>query len=104
MYRVYVKLNKVADVNEIMRNRNRLQLNSEPVTVTRTLPKTCPLYDRCVTGVKVRIHPSTDKSTSTTKLKESDLRNYFQHFGQIRHCEWTNENQTEALFAFTEYD
>ena len=104
MCRVYVKLNNVKDVDEIMRNRTHLQLSGEPVTVTRTLPNSWPLHDRCVTGVKIRIYQSKDNSPSTKKLNESDLRNHFRYFGPIRYCQWTNETQTEALFAFTEYE
>lgn len=89
-------------MDEIMRNRSHLQLNGESLTMTRTLPNSYPLHDRSVTGVKVRIHQSVENPT--TKLNESDLRNYFQRFGPIRYCKWTNENHTEALFAFTEYE
>ena len=102
IYRVYIKLTKLEDVNQMMRNRSNLQWNGEQLSVTRTLPKSCPLYDRCVTGVKISIHQSVDNDGSPAKLNECDLRKHFQQFGRIRYCKWTNDNQTEALFAFAE--
>lgn len=102
--RVYIKLGRLEDVDEIMRNRSSLKLHGEPLLVTRTLPKTYPLYDRCVTGVKINIQQPINQDVPTAKLNESDLRNYFQKFGSIRYCKWTNDDQTEALFAFMEYE
>jgi hypothetical protein len=45
-----------------------------------------------------------DDNASTIRLNELDLRKHFQHFGIIRYCEWTNVDQSEALFAFAEYE
>ncbi len=97
-------LDKPESVDELMKNRSYLQFNGEQLRVTRTLPKSCPLYDRSVTGLKIKIYQSVDDNASTIRLNELDLRKHFQHFGIIRYCEWTNVDQSEALFAFSEYE
>jgi hypothetical protein len=78
------------------------QLSGQPVRVTRTLPKSCPLYDRSVTGLKIKIHGSDSVHTSVDKPNDNDLMKYFQRFGKIRRCQWTDVDRTEALFIFAE--
>jgi hypothetical protein len=78
------------------------QLNGQPLRVTRTLPKSCPLYDRCATGLRIKIQASDNNNTSVGKLTENDLKKYFQYFDNTFKCKWTNADQTEALFTFSQ--
>jgi hypothetical protein len=96
MQRIYITLDKPESVDQFMRDRSGLRLNGEHVKVKRSLPNTFPLYDRDVTGIKIMI----DYNTSTGKLNENYLKKYFQQFGKILDCKWTNEDRTEALFRF----
>ncbi len=100
LYHIYITLNKPENVDELMNHRSSFSFNKEPLRITRTLPKFCPLYNKSVTGLKIKIH----QSVGTVKLNESDLRKRFRNFGIIRYCKWTNADQTEALFAFKEYE
>lgn len=102
--RIYIILDKVGNVDTLMKQRSNLRLNGEPLKITRTLPKSCPLYYRSVTGLKIKIFQSIDDNASTIKVNESDLRRRFERLGIIRYCQWTNKDQTEALFAFVEYE
>jgi hypothetical protein len=104
VYRIYITLNKQEDVDELMKHRSSLRLNGEPFRMVRTLPKYCPLYNRQVTGLKIKIHQTVNDNTHAEKINEFDLRKYFQQFGIIRKCEWTNKDQAEALFTFAEYE
>ncbi len=97
MHRVYIGLDKVESVDLLMSNRSVWCPKTEQWRVIRTLPKYLPLYDRCVTGLKIRIDQS-----SVGNLNELDLRNQFRRFGRIRHCQWINDDRTEALFTFDE--
>jgi hypothetical protein len=98
MHRIYFDLDRVESVNQLMKNRSLWCSQTEQWRVTRTLPKYLPLYDRCVTGLKIKI----DQSTNIEKLNELDLRKRFDRFGRILHCQWINEDRTEALFTFEE--
>ncbi len=97
MHRVYINLDKVESADLLMKNRSVWCPKTEQWRVIRTLPKYLSLYDRCVTGLKIRIDQS-----SVEKLNELDLRNQFRHFRGIRHCQWINDDRTEALFTFDE--
>lgn len=99
MRRIYFTLNRIESVNLLMENRSSLCPRTEQCKVIRTLSKTIPLYDRCVTGLKITI----DRSNHTEKLNELDLRNRFGSVGKILHCQWMNDEKTEALFTFAEY-
>ena len=98
LQRIYVTLDKPKSVDQFMNDRSRLRLNGEQVKVKRNLPNSFPLYDRDVTGIKIIINDNT----SIEELNENDLKKYFQKFGQIIECKWTNTDRTEALFRFTE--
>jgi hypothetical protein len=102
MHRIYIALDKVENVTELMKYRSSWCLKGEQWRVTRTLPKSCPLYDRCVTGLKLKIHESTSNNASVGKLNELDLRKHFRPFGTILSCQWINVDRTEALFIFDE--
>lgn len=98
MRRIYFSLDRVESVDKLLKNRSVWCPPTEQWRVMRTLPKNILLYDRCVTGLKIKI----DQSTTTGKLAEFDLRSRFDRFGRILHCQWINEDQTEALFTFAE--
>jgi hypothetical protein len=100
--RIYITLDRPESVDELMKHRPSLRLNGELLRITRALPKFYPLYAQCVTGLMIKIHQSVNDNTAIGKLNEWDLRRYFQHFGTIRSCQWTNQDQTEALFTFAE--
>ncbi len=97
-------MNKPENVDQLIKHRSSLWLYGEQLRITRTLPKFCPLYNKSVTGLKIKIHQSVNNNATTIKINESDLRRYFQYYGTIRYCKWTNVDQTEALFAFKEYE
>jgi len=98
MHRIYFDLDRVESVDILIKNRSSWCPRTEQWRVIRTLPKYHPFYDRCVTGLKIKI----DQSTNIGKLNELDLRRRFDRFGRILHCQWINEEQTEALFIFAE--
>jgi hypothetical protein len=78
------------------------QLNGQSLKVTRSLSKSCPFYNRYVTGLKITIDTTDSNDTLVGKLNENDLKKYFERFGEICKCEWTNADQTEALFTFAQ--
>jgi hypothetical protein len=102
MHRIYIDLDQIESVNILMKNRSLWCPQTEQWRVTRTLPKYLRLYDRCVTGLKIKIDQSTNRNTIIRKLNELDLRKCFDRFGRILHCQWINEDRTEALFTFDE--
>ncbi len=97
-------MNRPENVDQLMKQRSKLWFDRKPLRITRSLPKFCPLYNKSVTGLKIKIHQSMGNNANTIKLNESDLRRHFKNYGIIRYCKWTNADQTEALFAFTEYE
>ncbi len=103
LYHIYVILNRQEHVDQLMKQRSKLRIYGEPLRITRSLPKFYPLYNKSVTGLKIKIHQSVGNNATTIKLNESDLRKHFKNYG-IRYCKWTNADQTEALFAFAEYE
>jgi hypothetical protein len=104
LYNIYIILDTPENVHQLMKQRSNLQLHGKLLRITRSLPKFYPLYNKSVTGLKIKIHQSVDNNATTIKLNESYLRRYFKKFGTIRYCKWTNADHTEALFAFTEYE
>lgn len=99
MHRIYFDLDGIKSVDKLMKYQSSWCSQTEKWKVIRQLPKYLPFYDRCVTGLKIKI----DQSTNIEKLNELDLRRRFNRFGRILHCQWINEEQTEALFTFAEY-
>lgn len=95
--RIYITLDNSDSTTELMKNRSNLKFNGELLKITRTLPKSCPLFNQCVTGLKIRID-----QTTAMRLNECDLKKYFQRFGIIRSCQWINKDETTALFTFDE--
>lgn len=93
--RIHVKFDRIEHVDEFMSNRT-FELNGKSVKVTRKLPNTFALHDRCVTGLKLKI--SSNKTMKT--LNEGDLRTYFAQFGVIRSCQWENSERSEATFIY----
>jgi hypothetical protein len=98
MHRIYFDLDRAESVGELIKKRSLWCSRAEQWRVIRTHRKDIPFYDRCVTGLKIKI----DQSANTGKLNELDLRKRFDRFGRILHCQWINEEQTEALFTFAE--
>lgn len=101
MRRIYFELDRVESVDKLMKNRSLWCSRTEQWRwrVIRTLPKDVPFYDRCVTGLKIKI----GQSIHSEKVNDFDLRKRFDRFGRILHCQWINEEETEALFTFAEY-
>jgi hypothetical protein len=99
--RVYISLTRPDAADEFMRKRP-FHLNERPLQVMRSLPKSYRLYDRCVTGLKITIHSVDSNHSTNDQVNESDLKKHFRDYGSIRRCQWTNPEQTEALFLFDE--
>ncbi|UJR16586.1 hypothetical protein I4U23_003486 [Adineta vaga] len=101
--RIYVKIDSQKTVDEYMKSRP-FQLNGKPLIVMRTLPNTYHLYDRIVTGLKIKIQSLNNDHLLTRQINENDLRKHFQKYGTILRCQWTNKDKTEAQFQFKDYD
>ena len=102
MRRIYIKLDKPSSVDVLMKNRSTLRFNKKQIRVTRMLPKSYIFYDRCVTGLKIKIHPPNRDNLFAGTLSELDLKKHFRHLGRIVSWQWLNTDQTEALFTFSE--
>ncbi|CAM4826376.1 unnamed protein product [Rotaria magnacalcarata] len=101
--RAFVTFDKLESVDEFMKNRP-FSINGHEIKVTRSLPSTCPLFNQSVTGLKIKIDKSSNGQQSNKKLNEYDLKNYCQKFDRVLQCQWTNNDHTEALFIFPDYD
>lgn len=82
-----------------MKHENFL-LDEKPVRVMRTLPPSFALYDRFTTGLQITIQPLIQKDCTLRKLTQLELINHFSKDGKIERCQWTNPDETEALFTY----